>query len=90
MTPGRSTGGTERQREGGQRLAGKEGVVMTGETKEKKGIVRGKERGREVEERHLGRFSDTLSQKPPKQSKEVRPSGKPLGHEGMGIILEGS
>lgn len=46
VTPGRSTGGTERHREGRQRLAGKEGVVMTGETKEKKGIVRGKEGGK--------------------------------------------
>lgn len=52
VTPGHSTGGTERHREGRQRLAGKKGVVMTGETREKKGIVRGKERGREVEERY--------------------------------------
>lgn len=46
VTPGRSTGGTERHREGGQRWAGKEGMVMTGETKEKKGSVRGQERER--------------------------------------------
>lgn len=49
-------------------------TVMTGETKEK-GTVGGKERGGS-RGRHSSSFSDTLSQKPLKQSKEVRPSGK--------------